>query len=147
MQERGFSVVGLLAVLAVVAAIVDIGYQVIPIYNTESSVQSVFDSMVEHQASLSEAEVKGKLREALEVEYINPDTDLPPEFFDNLVIVAQDGKLDLSTFYHEEAWLLGMPEAYNDPDLDEKDMQLSAWEQLQVKARLDFDFDISAHTP
>jgi len=147
MKTQGFSIIGLMIILAVLAAIVDVGYQVIPIYNVKSSVQSVFDSMVTNQSDLTEVEVKNKLPEVLEVAYINVHSDLPPEFLDNLVIVSQDDKLDLSTFYHEEVWLLGMPAPYEDLNLAEEDMDLNVWEQIQVKARLDFDFDIAAHTP
>jgi len=146
-SQQGFSMVNLMAVLVVLAAIVDIGYQVIPIYNVKGSVQSMFESMTEHQSKLTEKQVIAKLPEVMRIQYIDPNTDVPEEFFDNLVVVSEGGKLDMSTFYHQEAWLLGMPKPFEDPYLAEDEMTLGAWEQLQVKARLDFDFDIAAHTP
>jgi len=146
-SQQGFSLINLMVVLALLAAIVDIGYQVIPIYNVKGSVQAMFDSMTAHQSKLTEKEVKAKLPEVMRIQYIDPDTDVPAEFFDNLVIVSEGGKLDMSTYYHQEAWLLGMPKPFADPYLAEDDMTLNVWQQLQVKARLDFDFDIAAHTP
>ncbi|MDQ6964423.1 MAG: hypothetical protein Q9M13_05830 [Mariprofundales bacterium] len=145
--QQGFSVVSLLVVLLVLAAMVDVGYQVIPIYNVKGSVESLFDSIVKNKPNLTEKQLKVKIPELMEVQYIDPNSDVPEEFFDNLVVVSEGGKMDLSTFYHQEAWLLGMPKPFEDPYLAEDEMELSFWEKMQVKARLDFDFEIAAHTP
>ncbi len=145
---KGFSKINLLLVLMVIALMVDVGFKVIPIYDVKSSVQSTFDSITTNKSKLSEAEVLQKLPEILRVQYIDPAQDLPEEFFDNLVIVSEDGKLDISTYYHAEAWLLGMPKIYEELDIGEEPQDpLSLLEQLQVKMRMDFDFDIEAHTP
>ncbi|MDQ6950210.1 MAG: hypothetical protein Q9M26_00935 [Mariprofundales bacterium] len=145
---QGFSKIKLLLLLAVIAAMVDVGYQVIPIYDAKMSSQSVFDSICRNRFTLSEAEVRSKLPDILRVEYIDPNKDLPEAFFDNLVIVSADGKLDLSTYYHAEAWLLGMPAVFADLDIGaQPEDPLSLVEKVQVMARLDFNFDIESHTP
>ncbi|MDX8409394.1 MAG: hypothetical protein R8J84_05035 [Mariprofundales bacterium] len=145
---EGFSKIKLLLVLMVIALLVDVGFQVIPIYDVKMSVQSTFDSITTNQSRLSEALVRQKLPEVMRTQYVDPVQDLPEAFFDNLVIVSEDGKLDLSTYYHAEAWLLGMPKIYEELDVgEEPEEPLSLLEQLQVKMRMDFDFDIEAHTP
>ena len=145
---EGFSKIKLLLVLMVIALMVDVGFQVIPIYDVKMSVQSALDSIATNRSDLSEAEVRQKLPEILQAQYVDPAHDLPEAFFDNLVIVSADGKLDISTYYHAEAWLLGMPKIYEELDIGEEPQDpLSLLEQLQVKMRMDFDFDIEAHTP
>ncbi len=146
-REYGFSLVHLLLVVGVLAVVVAYAYALIPVYNVKGTVQSIFESLAKNHPEYSQAEVKRRLPEIMRVEYIDPENDVPQEFFDNLVVVSENGEMDISTQYHVAAWPLGRPKPYDDPYLAEEDMNLSAFEQLQVKARIQFDFDISAHTP
>lgn len=146
-HQRGFSLAGLLLVVALLALVVDYGYHIIPVYTVKGTIQNIFRSLATHHPDYTQEEVRRKLPEIMRVEYLDPEKDVPEEFFDNLVVVSEDGKMDISTEYQVEVWPLGMPEPFRDPDVDEEDVELSLFERLQLKARLVFDFEISAHTP
>ncbi len=144
-DERGFSVFKLLIFLAVIAAIVVVGYKVIPVYNAYWKAEDSFESVSRNMSDASLERIQKRLPEVFGIKYLEHD-DLPKEFYDNLVIRADGNRVEISSSYHVTVWLLGPPESV-DPDGDYQESDVKGMDKLRLKARMDFDFEPHAATP
>ncbi len=131
--------------LGLIAAGVFVGGQVIPVYYNNLKVQNIFEGAAENLVTQSEQEIAMRVRELFQIQSVDTQA-LPPEFFDNLEIQKEDGKLHIGTTYHIRLWLLGPPEGV-DPDQPYKESEVKPMDKLKLRARLDFDFAPHAETP
>ena len=131
--------------LALIGGSVFIGGQVIPVYYNNLKVQNVFEGTAENLVTETEGAVKRRIDELFKIQTIDLQA-LPPEFFDNLTISKEDGKLQIATEYHITLWLLGPPESV-DPDKEYKESEVKPMDKLRLRARMDFDFAPYAETP
>jgi len=143
--QEGFSVIKLLLVLAVLAAGTWATYNILPVYNAYWKVQDVFEAASRNLADQPEDEIRAKFPDLFHVKYLAHD-DLPQEFYDNLRIKADGGRVEISSSYHVTLWLLGPLEGI-DPDEAYTDKDLKGMDKLRDKARLDYDFEPYAETP
>jgi len=144
-HQKGFSVIKLLFILAVLAAGIWSGYNIIPVYNAYWKVQDAFESVTRNLSDVPANRIRVKLPDIFHVKYIAYE-DLPKEFYDNLEIKADGGRVEISSAYHVTLWLLGPLES-TDPDEAYTDKDLKGMDKLRDKARLDFDFEPYAETP
>jgi len=143
--QKGFSVIKLLFILAVLAAGTWSGYNIIPVYNTYWKVQDAFESVSRNLSDVPANRIRVQLPDIFHVKYIAHD-DLPQGFYDNLEIKADGGRVEISSAYHVTLWLLGPLESV-DPDEEYTDKDLKGMDKLRVKARVDYDFEPYAETP
>jgi len=144
-HQKGFSVIKLLFVLAVLAAGIWASYNIIPVYNTYWKVQDALDAVTRNLSGQSAGAIRSRLPNIFHVKYIAYN-DLPSEFYDNLKIRVDGGKINISSVYHVTLWLLGPLESVNsDEAYTAKD--LKGMDKLRDKARLDFEFEPHAETP
>jgi len=144
-REGGFSFIKLMLFLAVLAAGSWTAYNVLPVYNAYWKVQDVFESASRNLTDKSAEEIRARLPELFFVKYLN-EKDLPDEFYDNLEIRNEGGRVTLSSSYHVTVWLLGPVESV-DPDSDYDPHELRGMDRLRDALRLDFDFEPHAETP
>jgi hypothetical protein len=71
---------------------------------------------------------------------------VPRQFYDNLVINAENGRVEIYSEYDVTVWLLG-PVQGVDPNSDYKESELKGMDKLRHKARRDFHFEPYAETP
>jgi len=131
--------------LALIGGGVFVGGQVIPVYYNNLKVQNIFEGASENLSTQTEDEVKRRIDELFKIQTVDLQA-LPPEFFDNLIISKEDGKLQVGTEYHITLWLLGPPESV-DPDEDYKESEVKPMDKLRLRARMDFDFAPYAESP
>jgi len=131
--------------LALIGAGVFVGGQTIPVYYNNLKVQNIFEGTAENLSSQTEGEIKRRIDELFEIQTVDLQA-LPPEFFDNLSISKEDGKLQIGTEYHITLWLLGPPESV-DPDKDYKESEVKPMDKLRLRARMDLDFSPYAESP
>jgi len=144
-NQEGFSVIKFLFFLAVLAAGTWATYNILPVYNTEWKVQNALDAASRELTNLSADRIRVKLPAIFHVQYIGIN-DLPQEFYDNLEIKKEAGKVEISSTYHVTVWLLGPLESVN-PDEEYTARDLKGMDKLRAKGRLDFDFEPYAETP
>jgi hypothetical protein len=131
--------------LALIGGGVFVGAQVIPVYYNNLKVQNIFEGTAENLVTQTEGEVKRRIDELFKIQTVDLQA-LPPEFFDNLTISKENGKLQIGTEYHITLWLLGPPESVN-PDEAYKESEVKPMDKLKLRARMDFDFAPYAETP
>jgi hypothetical protein len=131
--------------LALIGAGVFVGGQTIPVYYNNLKVQNIFEGTAENLSSQTEGEIKRRIDELFKIQTVDLQA-LPPEFFDNLSISKEDGKLQIGTEYHITLWLLGPPESV-DPDKDYKESEVKPMDKLRLRARMDLDFSPYAESP
>jgi len=144
--ERGFSTLGMLFWLAILAVAAIYGFKVLPVLNTSWKVQDMFEAVSQKMTDVSEDEIRNRLPELLRIKYIS-DGDLPQEFFNTLHIVSAGGKVDISSSYHVRVWLLGEPEAEPDENGEYDAEKLRGMDRVRFRLKQDFDFEPHATTP
>ena len=144
-HQQGFSVIKFLFVLALLGIGTWTAYNIVPVYNTYWKTQDALESVARNLTNLTPQRILAKLPDVFHVKYIGPN-DLPQEFYDNLDIRKEDGRIDISSTYHVTVWLLGPLESVN-PDEEYTDKDLKGMDKLRDKARVDFDFEPHAETP
>lgn len=145
MNERGFSTIKLLMLLAVIGGAVVVGYNVFPVYNTYWKVEESFESVTRNMSNQSVGEIRNRLPEIFDIKYLSR-TDLPKEFYEHLEIEADGNRVQIKSSYHVTVWLLGPPVSV-DPDSEYKASDVKGMDKLRLKTRLDFDFEPHAETP
>ena len=143
--ERGFSLIKLMFFLAMLAGVIWYGWLLVPIYNAQWKVQDAFDALSRNMADASEQEVRRRLPELFKIKYI-AHNDLPPEFYKNIKIQADGGRIEISSNYHITIWPLGPVESV-DPEEEYDAADLMGMDKIRDKLRLDFDFEPYAETP
>ncbi len=143
--ERGFSLFKFLMLVAALAVGVWYGWLLIPVYNAEWKVEDMFESIARNMSDASEAEIRARLPELFKIKYIDRD-DLPEEFYDNIEIKAENGRVEISSFYHVTIWPLGPVEEV-DPESEYDPEELRGLDRVRDALRLDFDFEPHAETP
>lgn len=143
--QKGFSVIKLLLFLAVLSAGTWAAYNIIPVYNTYWKVQDALNAVTRNLSGQSARVIRNRLPDIFHVKYIGSN-DLPQEFYDNLKIRTDGGRIEISSAYHVTLWLLG-PLENVDPDGDYTSGDLKGMDRLRDRARLAFDFKPHAETP
>lgn len=144
-HEQGFSTIKLLFWGALIAAGVMAGYKIFPVYNAQWKIQDAFEAISRNMASTDEVRIRRKLPSLFQMKYLSHG-DVPQEFYDNIVIKADGGKVEISSSYHVTLWLLGPVEGV-DPDSEYDESDLKGMDKLRHKLRRDFDFEPYAKTP
>ena len=144
-SQSGFSTVKLLFSMAILAAVVSVGYQLVGIYQTSWRVQDVFDNISRKMVGTSEADIREKLPTLFKIGYISHD-DVPEEFYDNLLIKVTSQRVTISSSYTETLWPLGAVENL-DEDGTYDPLQLTGLDILRDILRYDFYFELVAETP
>jgi len=144
-NERGFSVIKFLMLLAALAGGTWYGYIVIPVYNAEWKIQDTFETVARTMSDKSEKEIHQRLPELLRIKYLD-QRDVPAEFFQNIQIQSENGRVTISSSYHVTVWPLG-PVQSEDPNSDYDATGLKGMDLMRHKLRLDFDFEPYAETP
>jgi len=143
-RERGFSIIKLMFILAVLGFGSWSAYVIFPVYSTYWQVQDAFEAMSHNMSDQSADTVRARLPEIFRIKYIAKD-DLPEEFYDNLEIKADGSRVELSSYYTVTVWLFGEVQ-----DADPEDYsvdELKGLDLLRDKGRLDFEFEPIAATP
>lgn len=144
-NERGFSMIKMMLIGAVIGGAAWAGMQVIPVYNAYWKVQDTFEGVVRNMSSDTEEKIRYKLPQLYKIKYL-VRSDLPKEYYDNLVIQASGSRVTISSSYHVTVWLLGPVQDVN-PDTDYSEDDLKGMDKVRNKLRLDFDFEPYAETP
>jgi len=144
-NEYGFSMIKLLFIVALIGAAVGFGFKIIPVYNAQWKVQDAFEALSRNMANRDEASIRKRLPTLFKMKYL-ASGDLPQEFYDNIEITADGGKVEISSEYHVTVWLLGPVEGV-DPDSDYDESELKGMDKIRHKLRQDFDFEPYAKTP
>ena len=144
-HEQGFSMIMIMIWLVLIGSGIVAGYKIIPVYNAIWKVQDTFDGVVINMADKSELRIRERLPDLFKVKYI-AQGDLPAQFYENLVIKADGGRVEIYSEYDVTIWLLGPVEGV-DPDSDYKESDLKGMDKLRHKARQDFYFEPYAETP
>ena len=144
-NEQGFSMIKLLFLGAVIGFGVMAGYKIIPVYNAQWKIQDAFEAISRNMADKDETRIRRRLPDLLKMKYL-AHGDVPQEFYDNIVISADGGQVEISSEYHVTLWLLGPVEGV-DPDLEYEESELKGMDKIRHKLRQDFDFEPYAKTP
>lgn len=144
-SERGFSMIKFLFLLAIIGAVVVTGYKIIPVYNAQWKIQDTFEAVSRNMADSSESAIRKRLPDLLKIKYLAKG-DVPDEFYENIVIKADGGQVEISSEYHVVVWLLGPVEDV-DPESEYSELDLKGMDKLRHKARYDFYFEPYAKTP
>lgn len=126
-------------------AVVGSAYQVMPIYYNNIKVENTFEGVVANLTDSPIDKTKARLSRLLDSQNVDLSA-LPEEFFENLVINKEEGRLSISSEYHIVVWLLGEPTSI-DPDGEYLESDVEFMDKLRLKARLDLDFAPSRITP
>jgi len=144
-HERGFSLIKFLFILSLLGGGVWYGWLIIPVYNAHWKVQDVFDSLSRNMANDSEEAVRARLPELFRIKYLYKN-DVPQEFYDNIKIKADGGRVEVSSYYHIIIWPLG-PVENVDPESDYDPKDLKGMDKIRDKLRLNYEFEPYAQTP
>lgn len=144
-HEQGFSMIKVMVWLVLIGAGVLVGYKIIPVYNANWKIQDTFESVTRNMADASESDIRKRLPDLFHIKYLAPN-DVPQEFYDNIVIRADGGKVEISSEYDVTVWILGPVEGVA-PDSDYKESELKGMDKIRHKARRDFHFEPYAETP
>jgi len=144
-NEYGFSMIKLLFIGALIGAVVGAGYKIIPVYNAQWKIQDAFEALSRNMADKDEVRIRKRLPDLLKMKYLARG-DVPQEFYDNIVISADGGQVEISSEYHVTLWLLGPVEGV-DPDSEYDEADLKGMDKIRHKLRQDFDFEPYAKTP
>jgi len=140
-SERGFSLVKLLAWIALAGFILLNGGEAIYAYYTNSKVQHCFDGLVANSrmAHADAATVRNRLNELFSTQYID-NGDLPDAFFDHLNIQATGDMVEISSRYSVTIWPLGRVQDVDQDGSYDPDA-LSGMDILRDKMRIDLEFE------
>ncbi|MDT8375970.1 MAG: hypothetical protein RQ867_04430 [Mariprofundaceae bacterium] len=146
-NEQGFSTIKLLFWGAVIGFGVMAGYKIIPVYNAQWKAQDAFEAIARNMADKDEIRIRKRLPDLFKMKYLARG-DLPQEFYDNIVIRADGGQVEISSEYHVTVWLLGPVEDPDiDPDSDYSEADLKGMDKIRHKLRQDYHFKPYAKTP
>lgn len=144
-NEQGFSMTKLLFLGAVISFGVMAGYKILPVYNAQWKIQDAFEALARNMADKDEVRIRRRLPTLFQMKYL-AHGDVPQEFYDNIVVKADGGKVEISSEYHVTVWLLGPVEGV-DPDSEYDESDLKGMDKIRHKLRQDFDFEPYARTP
>jgi len=144
-NEQGFSMFKLMFWCAIIGAGVVYAYMIIPVYNAYWKVQDTFEGVSRSMADSSESRIRARLPDLFKVKYLTVG-EVPQEFYDNLEIKTEGGRVEISSFYHVTVWLIGPVEGV-DPNSNYEEKDLKGMDKLRAKLRQDFDFEPYAETP
>jgi len=144
-KERGYSMVKVMVWLVVFGTATWQGFQILNVHQVNWRVEDVFAGIVRNMATSPEADIRQKLPILFKVQYIAHD-DLPEEFYQNLVIKSEDGRVEISSRYQTTVWPFGRVENVDEDGTYDPD-ELSGMDILRDKTRLDFEFEPYAATP
>jgi len=144
-NEQGFSMIKFMFFGGIVAAGVFYGYMIMPVYNAYWKIQDTFEGVSRSMADASLVAIENRLPDLFKVKYLVAG-DVPQEFYDNLEIKAEDGRVEISSIYHVTVWLIG-PVQGVEPDSDYTEADLKGMDKLRAKLRQDFEFEPYAETP
>ena len=130
--------------IALIGIPVFVGAQVIPVQYNNVKIQNTFEGTVKNLQNATTNDISRRMQNLLTSQSVNLKT-LPEEFFENLSVEKDNGKLQIGSEYHVVLWLLGEPSI--DPDSDYKQSDLAAMDKLKLRARMDFDFAPYSETP
>ncbi len=144
-NEQGFSMIKIMFWLVLIGAGAMVGYKIIPVYNANWKVQDTFDGLVRNMADESEGAIRKRLPDLFRIKYLARG-DLPEQFYENLVIEADGGRVKIHSEYDVTIWLLGPIEDV-DSESNYEESDLKGMDKLRHKARQDFHFEPYAETP
>ena len=144
-RERGYSMVKVMAWLVIAGTAIWQGFQILHIHQIYWRVEDVFEGITRNMAVASESDIRQKLPTLLKVQFVSR-SDLPEEFYDNLFIKSEDGKIEIYSIYHATAWPLGRVKKVDEYGTYVPE-ELSGMDILRDRARLDFEFEPYAATP
>ncbi|MDQ6968581.1 MAG: DUF4845 domain-containing protein [Mariprofundaceae bacterium] len=144
-NEQGFSMIKMMFWGAIIASGVVYAYMIIPVYNAYWKVQDTFDGVVNSMSDSTESAIRRRLPDLFKIQYLAAG-EVPQEFYDDLTIKAEDGKVEISSYYHVTVWFIGPVEGVN-PNSKYDEADLKGMDKLRAKLRQDFDFDVYAKTP
>jgi len=144
-NEYGFSMIKLLFIGAFIGAAVVVGFTISPVYNAKWKIQDTFEGLSRSMADSDEIRIRNRLPALFKMKYLARG-DVPQEFYDNIEITADGGKVEISSEYHVTVWLLGPVEGV-DPDSEYDESELKGMDKIRHKLRQDFDFEPYAKTP
>lgn len=144
-SERGFSMIKFMFLLVILGSVVVSGYKIIPVYNAQWKIQDTFESLSRNMADSNEGAIRTRLPELLRIKYLAKG-DVPDEFYENVVIKADGGRVEISSEYHVVVWLLG-PVENVDPESEYSELDLKGMDKIRHKARFDYYFEPYAKTP
>jgi len=144
-HEQGFSMIKIMFWLVLIGAGVLVGYKIIPVYNANWKIQDTFESVTRNMADETENAIRKRLPDLFHIKYLARG-DVPKEFYDNIVIRADGGKVEISSEYAVTVWILGPVEDV-DPDSEYEESDLKGMDKIRHKARQDFYFEPYAETP
>jgi len=144
-NEQGFSMIKIMFWLVLIGAGVLVGYKIIPVYNAEWKIQDTFDSVARNMPDESEETIRKRLPDLFHIKYLARG-DVPDQFYRNITIKADGGRVEIYSEYDVTVWLLGPVEGV-DPDSDYEESELKGMDKLRHKARRDFHFEPYAETP
>jgi len=124
--------------LGLIGGGVFVGGQVIPVFYNNLKIENIFEGVANGLADEPEDRIEDRMNELFRLQTVDL-TVLPEEFFENLSITKENGKLEISTEYHITLWLLDKPRSV-DPDSDYQATDVKGLDKLRLKTRLDFDF-------
>lgn len=144
-HEQGFSMIKIMVWLVLIGAGALVGFKIIPVYNAYWKVQDTFESVSRNMANASESAIRKRLPDLFHIKYLARG-DVPDQFYTNVEIKADGGKVEISSEYDVTVWILGPVEGV-DPDSEYEESELKGLDKLRHKARRDFHFEPYAETP
>jgi len=146
-NEQGFSMIKMMFWGGIIAAGVVYVYMVLPVYNAYWKVQDTFEGVAKTMKNASEQDIRQRLPDLFKIKYL-ASNDVPQEFYDNMEIKADAGRVEISSFYHTEVWFLGPLEGV-DPEAEPKysEADLKGMDKIRYKLHQEFDFEPHAETP
>lgn len=144
-HEQGFSMIKMMIWLVLIGFGAMVSYKIIPVYNAHWKIQDTFESVARNMADDSEIKIRKRLPDLFHIKYLARG-DVPKEFYDNIVINAEGGKVEIYSEYDVTVWILGPVEGV-DPDSAYEESELKGMDKLRHKARQDFHFEPYAETP
>ena len=121
-----------------------VGGQVIPVFYDDKKIENVFEGAVKNLSEKSDKQIKVRMKTLLSKQGVDLDA-LPEEFFENLFVEKENGKVQIGSEYHVVLWLLGEPGI--DPEGEYKESEIRAMDKIKLRGRLDFDFAPYSETP
>lgn len=144
MRSRGFGMLSLIFWLVVLGGAAWAGYKLFPPYYTYWEVQDLFEDIARNLSDQDATTIKRRLPELMRVDYIDR-RDLPPDFWENLEIEADGGRVRIRSSYDVVVWLFGPVQDVDDPE-DYDPEELHGLDILRDRARFVFHFEPHAET-
>jgi len=146
MSERGFSKSKFLLISSAILIPLWYAWLLVPVYMTKWKAEQVFETVATTMAHASEQEIRRRLPQLLDAQYIEPDA-LPQSFYSNLEIQADGNRVSISTIYDVTIWPLGPVENVLNWKGDYERTQLDQLDRWRDALRIDLEFSLHAETP